>query len=108
MIGTPQQRNRTTLTVFCKRAPSLRDGSNGPNDAPRRISDTSKVSLKSQLKMVKVLKEISSRGPQVKTRTSHRRKRITAEEREVYKAQQIQAEQEARKTGKVTFKSLYG
>lgn len=41
-------------------------------------------------------------------RTAHRRRKVTAEEREIYKAQQQHAESEARKGGEVTFKSLYG
>jgi len=85
----------------------------GPkSNAPRRITDTSRVGLKQQLRMVKILKELASDGGQRSQRhafrTAHRKKKHSADEREVYKAQQLKAMQEAQTTGDVTFKSLYG
>ncbi len=95
------------FTVSCIKnvQPSPEVPAGGP---ARRIHDTSRVSLKQQLAMVKIMKQLSSERQEIKTRTSHRRRKSTAEEREIYKSQQRQAEAEARRTGQVTFKSLYG
>lgn len=94
-----------TLRVCC----SGSGGDGGGGQPARRITDTSRIGLKSQLKLVKLKKELSS-APKERAvvRTKHRKKKLTVEEREVQRVEVARAEAEAKKMGAVSFRSLFG
>eukprot|EP00873_Tetraselmis_striata_P003610 jgi/Tetstr1/423874/TSEL_014498.t1 len=75
----------------------------------RRITDTSRMGLKTQLKLVKLKKELSvQREPKTVVRTSHRKKKLSAEERQHHRAEAERVEAEERNMARISFRSLFG